>query len=302
MPPSLTADGKEHGLFSELSAPFNRVGIHTLALGKPGVEFFTEWSNSKWFYDMSLYQGLRWTDLIDNLAEAVKYVQNLSNVDSTSIYVLGHSEGTQVAVDFAAKDPSPAGLILLGYAGEDMATTIEWQLFKRAIEHFIATDVDTNHDGYVTKEEASPWPEVSWNWESGENRISYQDIEAAQRKNPQLNSDLEKRKNSPLFSRGIYTRGPLYQKTASLKSDIYAYTGALDMQTRPREALELSNACQQTNHPHCVVTIIPGLGHGFSPPKKPRAHPLLDMTLGPIDESFEELLFQLAKKLKSKTE
>ena len=53
-------------------------------------------------------------------------------------------------------DPLIKGIILLGFSGNDMASTVEWQLFKRVIENFVATDLDTNHDGYVTKEEAAP--------------------------------------------------------------------------------------------------------------------------------------------------
>lgn len=52
-------------------------------------------------------------------------------------------------------DPLIKGIILLGFSGNDMASTVEWQLFKRVIENFVATDLDTNHDGYVTKEEAA---------------------------------------------------------------------------------------------------------------------------------------------------
>jgi pimeloyl-ACP methyl ester carboxylesterase len=297
MPPSMTADGKDHALFSEFSGAFNKAGVHTLAVGKPGIEFFSGWDISKWFYDVALYKGLHWQDLIDNLGEAVSYVRSLSSVDPTRIYVLGHSEGTQVAVDYAANDPSIAGVILLGYAGEDLATIVDWQLFKRDIEDFIATDVDANHDGYVTKEEAAKWSEFQWNWQPGADRVSYQDIENAARKEPQRMAFADKMRNSPLYDHGIFNRGPIYQKTASLHQSVFTFTGALDLQTPPKEALALADTCKDVRKKNCSVTVVPGVGHGFSPPKKPRSHPLLDMTLGPVEPSFQDLLTQVAQEL-----
>jgi hypothetical protein len=40
-----------------------------------------------------------------------------------------------------------------------------------------------------------------------------------------------------------------------------------------------------------------GLGHGMSQPKSPRKQKLLDATLGPVDESFINLLSRTASKL-----
>ncbi|MBI4041041.1 MAG: hypothetical protein HY390_04135 [Deltaproteobacteria bacterium] len=131
MPSELTLDGKEHSLFLEFSTPFNKGGVHTLTLGKPGVEFFSGWKPEKWFYDQTLYRQLHWQDLIDNVDEAVKFVMDLPKVDKNRIYLLGHSEGTQIAVDYAAHHSGILGLILLGYSGEDMASILDWQLFRR---------------------------------------------------------------------------------------------------------------------------------------------------------------------------
>ncbi|MBI4041040.1 MAG: hypothetical protein HY390_04130 [Deltaproteobacteria bacterium] len=69
------------------------------------------------------------------------------------------------------------------------------------------------------------------------------------------------------------------------------------MQTPARGAQNLQKACDAIGKTNCQITIVPGLGHGFSEPKSPRKHPLLDLTLGPVDSRFQETLFNLAKSL-----
>lgn len=179
----------------------------------------------------------------------------------------------------------------------DSGRVVDWQLYHRVIDDFIAPDVDTNHDGYVSREEAAKWPEFHWNWQPGQGRVSYQEIEAALRQDPGSESLYRKAKTSALYQDGIFNRGPIHRLTASLRQDVYVYTGALDEQTSPREALELQRTCHALGKENCYVTIVPGVGHGFSPPKAPRRHPLLDMTIGPVEPAFQEVLFQLGRKL-----
>jgi pimeloyl-ACP methyl ester carboxylesterase len=297
IPASLTTDEKDASIFDPIAAALNQAGVQTLQLGKPGVEDLPQWDLSKLFYDKGLYASLHWSDLVSNLKDGVAFVRNQATVDPHRIFILGHSEGTQVAVDYAKSDSSIAGLILLGYSGEDMATTMDWQLFRRGIEDFVATDVDSDHDGFVTPAEAMQWEEFSWNWQPGENPVSISAIEKVLRNDPRLRGAYHQMENSPLYSNGIWNRGPIYQSTASLSQDIYIFTGALDEQTPPLQALQAEKECKRLQKVNCHVSIVPGLGHGFSPPKGPRAHPFLDMTVGPVDRSFLALVLDLGKRL-----
>lgn len=139
MPAALTGDGLDHSIFGSFAKGLQRAHAATLAIGKPGVEFFSSWNKQNYFYDASLYQGLTWQDLINNLSDAFQYAKNLPCVDINNITVLGHSEGTQVAIDFAQAEPKlVASLILVGFAGENLATTVDWQLFRRPIDAFLS--------------------------------------------------------------------------------------------------------------------------------------------------------------------
>ena len=305
IPGSLTEDGKDHGLFLQMAESFASSGWNVLCLGKPGVEFFTGFNIDQWFYDRNLYQSSTWQDLVVNLGEGVDFLRVQSGVDPEQIYVLGHSEGTRVAVDYATQDHNLKGLLLLGYSGEDIKTTLEWQLYRRPIEYLFANDIDRNHDGKVSREELSPWATDNGGDATegagidfgDKDELSLSEIESQLRSSPVLKHTFDKIKNSNLYSGGQFDIGPIYKKTASLTMPVYIFTGALDLQTRPEEAVAAGGFCLKMNKSNCYVTLVEGLGHGFSPPRGPRRHPLADLTIGPIAPEFLDTLAQFSKSL-----
>lgn len=298
IPGQLTTDGEDAYLFEQISEPFIEAGYNVLSLGKPGVEFFSSFNGENLFYDMDMYRQLTWNDLIENVAEGVRFLRGQKNVKTEQIYLLGHSEGTQVAVDFGTLNPEIAGYFLLGYSGESIKTTLEWQLFRRSIDYFIASDVDLNKDGFIDPKEAALWPEFQWDWRKGQDRISYAEIEEAYRQNPNILGILESTKSSPLYGGGVFNRKPLYDQTARLRGDIAILTGSLDLQTRPGESLRAGLACERALKGNYQVHILPKLQHGFSPPKGPRRHPLLDISVGPVGSSTLNLLKSIAVQKK----
>jgi hypothetical protein len=310
MPAKLTEDSKPQSLFEQLSEPFIDQGFHVLALGKPGVDWFTHWDKNGWFdvttlfYDLSLYRSTTWTGLIDNLGEGIKFLKSQPGVDPKRIYILGHSEGTQIASDYAKRDSSIAGYILLGYSGQNIHKILEWQLIKRPIEHFVMTDVDKKHRGSVTRKETAKWSkslalddtEFKWPWKKNQSRLTYAEIETYLRESTHLDSILNQAKASALYKE-VYDRADFYNETAKISAPLYIYTGSLDLQTPPSEALALKKACDEAKKKDCSVHLIDGLGHGFSPPRGPRRHPLADLTVGPIHPKMVDEMKQLAREL-----
>lgn len=297
MPASITGDGKDHSIFASFSQGLQAGHVATLAIGKPGLEFFKSWDAKDRFYDSALYQGLGWQDLINNLSDAVDYAKTLPCVDATRITVLGHSEGTQVAVDFANQKPlAVRSLILVGFSGENLATTIDWQFYRRPIDAWLKPDVDQDHDGFISREEAKAWPEFSWNWQAGQDKVALSDIEGALRSDININLQFQRAATSKIWA-GIFNRDPIYKEAAALSQNIFVFTGEMDVQTRPEEALRLQAECKAQNKSNCEVTIVPGLGHAMSLPKGPRRQKLLGATLGPVEDSFLDLLTATALRL-----
>jgi hypothetical protein len=292
-----TLDGREHALLLEIAEPFAAAGWSVLSLGKPGVEFFAGFAQEGWFYDAALYQRLRWSELVASAAAAVELLRAEPAVDPQRIYVLGHSEGTQLAVDLGRELPDLAGYFLLGFAGEDMSTILDWQLYRRMIEQWLAPDVDLDRDAAVSRSEAGRWPEFSWEWREGQESVSFAEIEAELRASPDLAAIRDQIAGMPLYGEGVGRRGPLYDEVAALPGDVVIATGALDVQTLPGQALRAGLACAERGKRNYAVHVVQGLGHGFSPPRGPRRQPLLDLTLGPIDRDFRALLGIIAGRI-----
>lgn len=298
IPANLTGNGKDQGLFNSFASAINKSGhVGTLAIGKPGVNFFKSWQSQDLFYDKNLYVNLSWQDLILNLADAVEFAASLPCVDPSQIILLGHSEGTQVATDFTTQFFTKVKtLIYVGFSGESLQTTLDWQLFQRPLDSWLVPDVDTNRDGLISKTEVKDWPEFQWDWKPGQNQLSFLEIEADLRANVDLQKFYQAASQSKLWQ-GVFNRTPIYEEAANLKQNIYAFTGDLDVQTRPQEALKLKDFCSQKQKANCEVTLVPGLGHGMSPPSGPRKQKFLDATLGPVDQSFLQILEELAPQL-----
>jgi pimeloyl-ACP methyl ester carboxylesterase len=297
VPPEYTLDAKPHSIFEDFSDGLQRANVNTLAIGKPGIDFFSSEDPYKNFYDLKMYSELTWSDLIENVKEAIKFSHGLECVDSKKISLLGHSEGTQVVTDVAKGEGSRiSSLILIGFVGESFAATIDWQLYKRILEDWIVPDVDTNHDHFVSSGEASMWSEFTWFWQENDEKISFGEIESALRNNPVLNANYEKFEKSKLF-KGVFRREPIYDEIAQLSHPIYVFTGELDTQTPARDAIKLRNLFLEKNKINIQVEIVKGLGHAMSVPRGFRRQKLLDATLGPVDESFKEILRKTAENL-----
>jgi len=287
IPGELTLDGHDQPLFNQFAEGMRRGHVATLQVGKPGIDFFKGWGESDILYDKDLYVNMSWQDLIDNLFDAVTLAKTLPCVDVHRIYIFGHSEGTQVAVDFAHQHPEVKGLIMSGYSGEALATTVDWQLFRRVIDSWLEPDVDVNHDQIITLDEVKSWPEFVF--PPGVTQMSFAEIEATARADQSLQDEVTGMKSLNIW-KGVFDRAPIYKETAELPQDIFIFTGSVDTQTRPEEALRAKDACAAVQKQNCHVQIVDGLTHGMSQLKGPRKQKLLDATLGPVDESFENLL------------
>lgn len=300
IPAHLTVDLKPTAIFLDLAKAFVAKNYNVLLLGKPGVEFFTEFDNAKWFYNLEMFTNLRWKDMIANLEEGVSFARSQPTVDTQKIVLLGHSEGTQVIGDYLIQGAQNIhAALLLGYTGESMREIVDWQFHRRVIDSFVATDVDTNHDGIVTRAEADAHKAFDWTWKPHQTQITYAEIEKFQRDDPTVQQYVAAFETSPLYSEGVYDRSPLHPHLARVAPVLYAINGDLDVQTRPGNVTALKQACLEARKINCHSILIPGVGHGFSEPRPPRSQQLVDMTIGPVRENFITTLSTIAEKLKS---
>lgn len=296
MGPDVTLDRQFHPLLTEFAKPLTEAGFHTLQLGKPGIDFGYNPDGSVPFYDIELTKSINWNDLILNLKEAVDYARTRPDVDSDRIFVLGHSQGTQVAVDYASKYNNISGLILLGFSNDDIKTLTDWQLFQRVFDCLIIPDIDTNHDGIITSEEANKFPGLQLGLSETKSSITIKEMQQTQRSDKNLQNMFNATITLPA-TKDIFDRGPLIPFVLKLNVPIFVFNGTEDVQTRPEGSIDLATAAKQLNKDNIHVTLVNGLGHGFSEPRPPRKQKLLDLTIGPVDPKFQKMLFELGQSL-----
>lgn len=230
---------------------------------------------------------------------------------------MGHSEGTVVASDVAAAHPEVKGIILVGYAGESIGSTLYWQVFTRQLDQVIASDIDANQDGVITEQEAKPWPafalfpptfiaeEKSWDWQKNAG-ISMKEISEMWLNDTTLQeqADVNFWKKRFPFWIDFASRNDVKETTASVKGSVHVFTGEFDINTPPEWSLNLKKVCE-ARAKFCSVDIVPGLTHKMTPVNSvfagPHFNKALDQGYNSVSLDFLDRLTSLAEKLKITT-
>jgi dienelactone hydrolase len=97
--------------------------------------------------------------IVRDAASVVRFAARSPRVDPSRIYLLGHSEGTQVAANLAADPasagiPRPAGVIVMGVIGTAVKELLTYQIFGVKLAR-LHEEFDVNGDGYLTSREAA---------------------------------------------------------------------------------------------------------------------------------------------------
>nr|WP_221375279.1 alpha/beta fold hydrolase [Actinoplanes polyasparticus] len=92
-------------------------------------------------------------------ASVVRFAAKSPKVDPSKIFLLGHSEGTNVAANLAAQPakfgiPKPAGVVEMGVVGLPIEQLLTLQIFGRLLLQ-MHDEFDVNADGRLTAAEAS---------------------------------------------------------------------------------------------------------------------------------------------------
>ena len=289
-----TLSGKEEPILSQMAEAFQRAGLSTLQLGKPGIEFNR--GKGIEYYDQDMHNKLTWPDYLGHLEDAIDWVSAQPGVGP--IILLGHSEGTVLALDGAVKRPAQVkGLVLLGFVAESFESNTRWQLIDREVEWFLARDVDTNKDGVITHEEMSKFPETFWFYQIPEG-TSLTFAQAREKMAGFREWLVQGASAAPLYQ-GVFSRSDNLERAASLKAPVVAITGALDVATPAKYLPQLQAACAAKGKTNCLTEMIPELGHGFAEPKGPGKQPLLDATLGGIDPRAQAVFERIGRKLRA---
>ncbi|MBF9133356.1 alpha/beta fold hydrolase [Plantactinospora sp. S1510] len=142
-------------IFKPVAQAINREGYAVLRFNKRGV---TDVGPVLTDDVAQLNPPEPYEQILRDAASVVRFAATLPRVDPSRIFLLGHSEGTQVASNLAARPaatgiPEPAGVIAMGVVGSNIRELITYQLFGVRLAQ-LHEEFDVNGDGQLTARES----------------------------------------------------------------------------------------------------------------------------------------------------
>lgn len=144
--------GSTNLFFRDVADSFLRKDIATVRYNKRAyeskkrIETNPEYKNSEEFKKYAEHP-LEYT--IKDCAFFVDYAQK--EFPNAQVFILGHSEGTGVALNVAKDKTFVKGVILIGFSNESLAVSLLEQVVYRELNHF--SSLDKNKDGFLTTNE-----------------------------------------------------------------------------------------------------------------------------------------------------
>jgi acetyl esterase/lipase len=142
--------------FVPLAQAANRAGYATLRFNKRGVTGVgpVETTDPAQLNPKNPYERIQ-----QDAAAAIRFAAKSSRVDASKIFLLGHSEGTNVAANLAAEPkkygvPKPAGVIEMGVVGLEIKQLLTLQIYGRLLLQ-LHDEFDIDADGRLTATEAA---------------------------------------------------------------------------------------------------------------------------------------------------
>ncbi len=248
VPAKLTYSGKTEKLFAQLSPALTKAGYATFRYDKRGV------LNSEGKVDMSIWKSADRDHLLADAVDAAQFLSKHTGVPVNDLVILGHSEGTIVAVETALKlGGKVKALLLFGAQARSMKEMLHYQIVESRSRRSSGVgsdeDPETEYKKAIemiatTKDEFAPdGKPINW----------YRQYLAAPANE---------------------TRLPLVQAKKII------FQGEIDPQT-PIDEVERFKKAGATQ---LQVFRYPQLGHGFSPDKdgKPTIGPIQDQVLADL--------------------
>nr|MCW2727823.1 hypothetical protein [Aeromicrobium sp.] len=150
-----TLPGGKGSTFLPLAQAASREGFATLRFNKRGVTGIgpVESTDPDQLNPKNPYEQIQ-----KDAASVIRFGAASSKVDASRIFLLGHSEGTNVAANLVSDPkkydiPRPAGVIAMGVVGQDIKELLTLQLYGRLLLQ-MHDEFDVDADGQLTDVEA----------------------------------------------------------------------------------------------------------------------------------------------------
>ncbi|MFI5349530.1 MAG: alpha/beta hydrolase [Elusimicrobiota bacterium] len=151
---SVSAPGTKNLFFVDVSNALANRGFATVRYDKRSFEMARRAKADPAFKNSEAFKKFGRRPLSSLIEDARRFVAWAhQRYPNARVYLLGHSEGTYVALQEAKNDPLVSGLAMIGFFAQSMDTAIVEQVVYRNVADFDA--LDKNHDGALDEMELS---------------------------------------------------------------------------------------------------------------------------------------------------
>ncbi|MGL5852001.1 MAG: alpha/beta fold hydrolase [Phycicoccus sp.] len=275
--------------FPSIAQALVRQGVAVLRYNKRGVVGIgPKLSDDPKFTDLAK----PYTQYLEDAAGVVTYAAGLKQVDPERVYLLGHSEGTNIASELAANParygiPRPAGVVTMGVIGVPISASGAFQSFgsNLAVLH---EEFDVDGNGLLTAREVTDGLAGREPAEAAEIRSL---LLAEERVSPELDTDGDgrlaidtevKAKLAPQewfdaypeidvvsedqkpYLRDIGSYLDVSQNLPKYRGPALLLNGENDIQTPVRGAYVVDDALEKAGNPDHTIKVYPGIGHAMN--------------------------------------
>lgn len=137
--------GTQNLYFKDLAEAIRAHGIATIRYDKRAYEFKLRIEKNPSVKDSREFKRYAEHPLDYTIKDAEFFVQQASkSFPKAEIFILGHSEGTRVALEVAKQNLFVKGVVLIGFTNESISTAIFEQTAYRPLFYFTDADRDGN--------------------------------------------------------------------------------------------------------------------------------------------------------------
>lgn len=265
LPGQVTADGQPTRMFKAISDHLIQNGFAVMRFSKRGV---TQNPLGAPQVDSQVFSTATVSNLKEDVKSALEILRADPRVDPSQIILLGISEGTILGPMVANEDGNIAGLVMMSSVGQSMRDIIYFQLIERHLMT-VSRHVDKNHDGLISEEEISKFPELSLPIKimdkDGDGMASMAELKSVLLSQYYAQLDVMLSGPNKEWFKEHFESSANFKNLVKYKGPTLYLHGEVDAQTPLSDVLLIFDQLKASGHSDFELKIYPGLGHGFSP-------------------------------------
>ncbi|UCH57286.1 MAG: alpha/beta fold hydrolase [Candidatus Bathyarchaeota archaeon] len=296
LPPEVSGTEEGSRPFLQIAEYLSERGFAVLRYNKRGIGM------NGTVLDLEVVTNTVFGELQHDAERALEILMQQPEVEADDITIIGHSEGTWIAIRITIEEPGVKNIVLMSAAAHNLKDLLYYQLVERNIDMF--QEIDSDHDGSISIQEVYVLPPVladalienstgDWLWLPGIDQDEDGYVSISEELVPLWEQTFEYLTTAE-FPGCIWFRSHFGLRSnldliGNVSSGILILQGEGDTQTPVEGAFLLEQRLTEVGHPDHTLITYPGLGHSFYPVEG------LVQWLGPIQE---QVLSDLASWLR----